>query len=202
METEKFNKWRENYETMTLEEQIEFHNQIAKQYPEQAHYDYAAVSEIIDTFKPNSILEFGCWRADMAQQALSQFDFIQTWTGIEICTEAMSMCRCSNNRFKYILPTKFNWFEDKRKYAADMILATHFIEHLSNTHFEQLTKYCKGVSYIYFECPIEEEGQGWEHDVSTHKLEYGWRDVIRLMNLQGYEVYKLHSRGITFELAK
>jgi hypothetical protein len=193
-----FNKWRQDYDTMSLEQQVEFHNEIARQYPEQAHYDYDSVSEIIDTFKPNYILEFGCWRADMAQQALDQFDFIKSWTGIEICTEAIKLSRCSNSKFKYVFPKKFNWFEDKRIYNADMILATHFIEHLSNQHFEQLTKYCKGVKQVYFECPIADEGQNWLDDISTHKLEYGWKDVINLMELQGFKVYKIHQRGITF----
>jgi hypothetical protein len=195
----KFDQWRKDYDTMTLEQQIEFHNQIAQEYPEQAHYDYEAVSEVLDTFRPRRVLEFGCWRADMAQQALNQFDFIDTWTGIEICTKAMDMCRCSSNKFQYILPTKFNWFEDKRKYNADMIMATHFIEHLANTHFEQLTKYCKGVPYVYFECPITEDGQEWDDDVSTHKLEYGWKDVISLMKSQGYVVHKTHLRGVSFK---
>ena len=202
MNAQTFDNWRNSYETMTLEQQIEFHNQIAKEYPEQAHYDYAAVSEVLDTFKPAHILEFGCWRGDMAQQALNQFEFIQSWTGLEICTEAMNMCKCTSDKFKYVLPTKFNWFEDKRSYKADMILATHFIEHLSNEHFEQLTKYCKGVPFVYFECPITNVGQNWEHDISTHKLEYGWKDVVELMQKQGYDVYKLHSRGITFQQSK
>jgi hypothetical protein len=50
-----FDKWRQDYDTMSLEQQVEFHNEIARQYPEQAHYDYSSVSEIIDMFKPNHI---------------------------------------------------------------------------------------------------------------------------------------------------
>jgi len=171
-----FDDWRSKYETMTLEEQVEYHNEIAKEYPEQAHFTYPVIEEVLSIFDLHypsiNVLEFGAWRADMAQRALTQFSNIESWKGIEICTEAMSLTRCDNPKFEYIFPSKFNWFEDERTEKADVIFATHFIEHLSNPHFEQLVKYVKGASYVYFECPITENGQTWDGDVSTHKLEY------------------------------
>lgn len=195
-----FDKWRESYETMSLEEQVEYHNNIFKVYPNQAHYNYAIVSEFLELAKPNNVLEFGCWQGDLANTALYRFSDIESWKGIEICQAAIDKTNAINPKFEYIIPTKFNWFEDKRNIKADTIIATHFIEHLSNPHFEQLVKYCKGAKWIYFECPITEDGQTWEGDVSTHKLEYGWKDVARLMEEQGYSIYKKYPEGIIFEL--
>jgi len=195
-----FDNWRSKYETMTLEEQVEYHNDIALRYPEQAHYVYPVVNEVLRLSNPKKVLEFGCWRADMAERGLNENPQIESWKGIEICTEAMSITRCINPKFSYIFPTKFNWFEDKRIEDADVIFATHFIEHLSNPHFEQLVKYVSGVKWVYFECPITENGQTWEGDISTHKLEYGWKDVIRLMGNEGYIVYGRHGEGVIFNL--
>jgi len=197
-----FDNWRKSYETMTLEEQVEYHNDLESRYPNQAHYTFPIVNELLTIAKNDKILEFGCWKGDMAQQALSIFKDIKQWKGIEICKAAIKKINCNNPKFSYIFPSKFNWFEDKRTEEADIIFATHFIEHLSNQHFEQLVKYCSGVNWVYFECPITEDGQTWEGDISTHKLEYGWKDVVRLMEDEGYRVYRKYSQGIIFQLWK
>lgn len=197
-----FDVWREKYDSMSLEEQVEYHNDLELRYPSQAHFTYPIVEEalnLIDSLNIN-VLEFGSWKADMAQRALTQFPNIKQWTGIEICKNAIEKTKCFDDRFDYIFPSKFNWFEDERKIYADIIFATHFIEHLSNSHFEQLVKYVKGAKHVYFECPITDGGQTWLGDVSTHKLEYGWNDVIRLMGEQGYKVYKKYPEGVIFEL--
>lgn len=197
-----FDVWREKYDSMSLEEQVEYHNDLELRYPDQAHYTYPIVEEVLNLVNSLNIdiLEFGSWKADMANRALSQFPNIKQWNGIEICKNAIEKTNCNDERFNYIFPNKFNWFEDKRKIKTDVIFATHFIEHLSNHHFEQLVKYVKGAKYVYFECPITDGGQTWMGDVSTHKLEYGWNDVIRLMGEQSYKVYKKYPEGVIFEL--
>jgi hypothetical protein len=77
-------------------------------------------------------------------------------------------------------------------------LATHFIEHLSNSHFDLLVKYCHGVKYIYFEAPIFDTTNNWLGYLGTHKLEYGWNKIIELMS--GYSVLKKTPEGIMFIL--
>ena len=159
-----FDIWRQKYESMSYEEQIEYHNDIERRFPEQAHYTYGNVKYALNMAGENlSVLEFGCWKADMAERALLEHS-IKEWVGIEICTSAIEKTRCINPKFKYIHPQDFNWFETTTRPECDIILATHFIEHLSNPHFESLASYCKGAKWIYFEAPLMDVYRDWETD--------------------------------------
>lgn len=193
-----FNTWRELYNTLTLEEQIAYHNEIEKEFPDQAHYKYPPIEQVIKQSRHRKVLEFGAWKGDLAAKALQHFPHIEQWVAVEICTDAMAATVCSDKRFEYVLPTRFDWFAEKNTHSADLIIATHFIEHLSNQHFEQLAQYCKGTRNVYFESPLQPDGQTWEDDPSTHKLEYGWNQVRRLMKKQGFALVKEYKDGMWF----
>ena len=178
-----FNEWREKYGTLSLDEQVQYHNVIETQYPEQAHYTYDNVKKVL--YKGATVLEFGTWKADLAQKAIIEFN-LSKWQGIEICSNAIEKTRCTLKEFSYIKPDKFDWWVNPLP-NSDIIIATHFIEHLSNEHFEQLVKVLK-AKYIYFEAPLTEVGEDWAGYVGTHKLKYGWNDVNKLMAEQGYKI--------------
>jgi hypothetical protein len=195
-----FDQWREKYESMTIQEQKEYHNDLELRYPEQAHYQYDNIKEVLSVLpKRANILEFGCWKADLAQQALNEYPDIFSWKGIEICQFAIDKTKCDNKKFQYIMPKEFNWFETTKKPDADFIVATHFIEHLSNKHFESLAKYCKGTKHILFEAPLKEENQDWTGYLGTHKLGYGWQEVIRIMFENNFVVRNRYNETIWFE---
>lgn len=195
-----FDNWRSRYDSMTYDEQVAYHNSIEDRYPEQAHYNYPNVrASIMEAGYSVDILEFGCWKADMAAEALTEFPAIKSWTGIEICQAAIEKTRCKDKRFEYIFPEMFDWFNVMDRPTCDLILATHFIEHLSNAHFEQLVTFCKGVPYIYFEAPLSEGDQDWTGYIGTHKLGYGWMNVCRVMAQQGFGVHITMHQGILFK---
>ena len=195
-----FDQWREKYESMTIQEQKEYHNDLESRFPEQAHYHYENIKVVLNDLPVKaSILEFGCWKADLAQQALLDYPTISSWKGIEICDSAIHKTRCNNEKFSYIVPKEFNWFEKTVRPDVDCIIATHFIEHLSNEHFENLVKYCKGVNYVLFEAPLEEENQDWTGYFGTHKLGYGWKEVIRIMFEHGFVVRNKFPDTVWFE---
>lgn len=181
-----FDKWRERYNTMTVDEQVAYHNELEERYPEQNHYNYDNVKEALTLVdKPTIVLEFGTWKGDLAAQAFKDFNIIK-WVGIEICENAIAKTKC--NKVDYIKPTKFDWFYDKRTTEADIVIATHFIEHLSNEHFNQLIKYCKGIKYIHLESPLTDEGNEWNGYVGTHKLTIGWNKVNEILKENGYSL--------------
>lgn len=192
-----FNEWRDRYSKMSYDEQVQYHNLIEQQYPDQAHYTYDNVKQILsDRIK---VLEFGCWKADLAARAISEYN-IKEWKGVEICTTAIEKTKCTANNFKYIVPKKFDWFNTKVKPKADVIIATHFIEHLSNEHFEQLAEYCAGVPLIYFESPLSNEGESWDGYIGTHKLNYGWDKVNEIMKSKGYFIKSNFPEGNIYSL--
>lgn len=184
-----FDLWREKYNSMTTKEQIDYYNDLESRYPEQAHYNYANVETCFAVVGMGSkVLEFGTWKGDLANRSIPQFE-VKKWLGIEICESAINKTNCKHPNFSYYLPKDFNWFETtKRDTDYNFIIATHFIEHLSDEHFESLIKYCKGVKYIYFECPLSNDNQNWNGYVGTHKLNYGWNNVINTMSNNGYSL--------------
>ena len=195
-----FNNWRKNYEHMSLEDQVNFHNIIEKTFPKQQHFVVENIREIIALLnhKPK-ILEFGCWKGELANIILSEFD-IDSWNCIEICTAAIEKCSCKQQNFKYCTQTKFNWFIDDRDIDADIVIATHFIEHLSDNDFDLLIRYSKGIRFIYFESPLSEESRSWHNDFSTHKLTYGWKKVRDTMYSNGYKSLRKFKTAELFEL--
>jgi hypothetical protein len=196
-----FDLWRKQYDDMTTEEHVEYHNLIEKHYPVQSHYTYNNIKDAIELSKPKIVLEFGPWKADMACRALAEYNNIEEWHGIEICKSAIDNTNCNNAKFKYIFPTEFDWFTKERIINADLIVATHFIEHLSNEHFEKLVTYCNGVKTIYFEAPMSDVSNNWTGYGGTHKLEYGWNKVIELFpNYTLVEKYLGQNQGILLSL--
>jgi SAM-dependent methyltransferase len=190
-----FDNWRNKYETMSIQEQVEYHNDLEVRYPEQAHYNYEQVKsalELIKSINQASVLEFGCWKGDLANKSILEYPNIKSWKGIEICENAIQKTNCKLKEFEYIIPKDFNWFENTIRPKCDLIIATHFIEHISDNHFNNLVKYCEGVKYIYFEAPLDDISNNWDGYVGTHKLTYGWNTIIEKMKSIGYSELKMH----------
>ena len=190
-----FDNWRNKYETMSIQEQVEYHNDLEERYPEQAHYNYEQVKialELIKSINEASVLEFGCWKGDLANKSILEYPNIKSWKGIEICENAIQKTNCKLKEFEYIIPKDFNWFEKTIRPECDLIIATHFIEHISDNHFNNLVKYCEGVKYIYFEAPLDDIINNWDGYVGTHKLTYGWNTIIEKMKSIGYSELKMH----------
>ena len=185
-----FDEWRKKYESMSLDEQVAYHNELERLYPEQAHYSYYGIREAFLLAKPKKVLEFGCWKGDLANLAIPEFN-IESWKGIEICDAAINNTHCTLPQFSYIRPDRFDWFMGDRTEDADLIIGTHFIEHLSNQHFDKLAEYCRGVKFVYFEAPLTIDGQNWNGYHGTHKLEYGWKKVEEVMGNNGYIVQNI-----------
>lgn len=193
-----FDKWRSEYETLSLEDQVKYHNDLERRYPEQNHYNYEWAKAALSLVPYPIVLEFGTWKGDLAKEAFRDF-VIQDWYGIEICQAAIEKTKCE--RVKYITPKRFDWFAEQRTLKPDIIIATHFIEHLSNDHFDQLAEYCRGVKVVHFESPLTNEGNDWRGYEGTHKLLYGWDDVVNVMWMNGYELKYDHGDAKTFVYA-
>ena len=71
-----FDKWRERYNTMTIDEQIVYHNELEARYPEQNHYNYDNVKEALMLCNKPIVLEFGTWKGDLAKQAMQDFNIL------------------------------------------------------------------------------------------------------------------------------
>lgn len=183
-----FDEWKSKYEIMSYEDQINFHNNCESMFPNQAHFNAGNVITALDLIgKPFEVLEFGGWKGDLAFAMMVHYgDAIIDWVNIEICEAAINKTIHPSKKYRIIKPRRFDWFVEERVEKPDVIIATHFIEHISNEHFDLLARYVSGVPVIYFEAPMEDDGQSWNGYMGTHKLTYGWNDVKRIMESYGY----------------
>ena len=174
---------------MTYEDQVSFYNGIEFIRPVQKHFRVGNVITVLNMVgKPFRVLEFGGWKGDLASEMITHYgDSIISWTNIEICEAAINKTFCHSEKYKVIKPLRFDWFSEERIENPDVIIATHFIEHISNEHFELLARYISGVPIVYFEAPMGDDTQSWCGYGGTHKLIYGWNDVKRIMGQHGYK---------------
>jgi hypothetical protein len=185
-----FNQWRNKYDTLTFAEQVEYHNQLELLYPGQAHYDLQAAKHVIDLVNPKTVIEAGCWKADLAAEILKSNDIIEDWKGVEICTNAIKKTVCKDGRMRYREVASFTWWNNVRM-GCDLFIATHFIEHLSLQHFAELAKALKS-RFVYFEAPLSDTGEPWDGYHGTHKLPIGWNRINEIMASNGYAVTNIN----------
>jgi hypothetical protein len=177
MEMNQFDNWRSKYESMTLAEQAAYHDQLEAQYPDQAHYDYKSVSKAIKEAKPKTIVEAGAWKGDLCAQYFADNPESEvSWCAFELCPAAIA--KAKTDKITYMDIPSFDWWRVTDFGNTDMFIGTHFIEHLSDDHFKELATALQNVKTIYFEAPIEPDGQTWEGYPGTHKLTMGWNQVF------------------------
>jgi hypothetical protein len=196
-----FNNWRQKYFKSTLKDQVEAHNEIGALYPDQAHYMLAPIQQLLLDPNITNVVEAGPWMGHLAQNILSDpaYDHIQSWYGYEIAEYAIERCVVEDSRFKYIIPERFDWWEEGIQ-CGSIFIATHFIEHLSNDHMKGLALALHVFSKIYFECPISLEGQSWTGYEGTHMLTFGWNDVLNLFSdYKDNELYNSESTRCLFK---
>ena len=192
-----FNQWRKSYDSMTFEQQQDYHDYLEGLYPDQAHYDLEAARKVFDWLQPKSVIEAGTWKGNLAADILGRNPDIYTWKAYELCPAAMARTVCHDDRFKYQTFNRFDWW-NREPLVCDLFLATHFIEHLSFAHFAEMARAIK-AKHIYFEAPLTDGGENWDGFFGTHKLEVGWNRVSEVMNLQGYKRIDITAQCKLFE---
>ena len=194
-----FDDWRSLYETLTTEEQKQFHNEIELKYPEQAHFHTENVDWLLSLMKVDNeaklfeIVEMGGWKGHLANYCINTKGYnISKWTNMELCENAINKSVFNDTRYIAIQPESFTWFENS-KLKGDCFISTHVIEHLSNKHFINLVDYLSenNYNYVLFEAPLYSHDHNWNGYLGTHILGFGWESVIREMSVRGFEL--LHS---------
>lgn len=178
-----WNTWRKRYSVMTTEEQKKFHNDVEIVYPDQKHFIQERAIEFFNMLctkeEEVNVFEAGGWKGDLASIILCRHQNIKSWLNIELCENAVDKSVCKDKRYEAVVPIYFKWWEHI-KITANVFIATHFIEHLSNEDLKNLLSTISS-DYIYLEAPIKQHGQQWDNDGSTHILTIGWDDIYKLL---------------------
>lgn len=178
-----FDQWRAGYNTRTLEQEIAYHNELEARFPDQAHFNLDAALSAFNIVWPRNVLEAGAWKGHLAKEILCSGIGVRKWVAYEISTAAIEKTVCHYPEFTYIIPDRFDWFTSSHHFERfDMFIATHFIEHISDEHFEGMAAAINAaqVPALYFEAPINDTPTQWDGYQGTHMLNMGWNAIKAL----------------------
>jgi hypothetical protein len=187
-----WNEWRLRYQDLTGQEHIDFYNQLAEHYPEQKSFTLSNYDYLFSILKGSAeVIEIGGWKGELADYCLKKYD-IKSWKNIEICEPAIKETVCQDSRYSVENPKEFWWWHRGHDFQSDgdndtkVLIASHFIEHLSNFDLQELISTSLLFShlpekYIAIESPLSWQGQSWNDYVGTHALTLGWGGVDLLM---------------------
>lgn len=196
-----WNKWRELYDKLSDNEQQEFMSAIESKYPEQKHFTHSNYDLVFSDKEFPAVIEIGGWKGELAEYCLKKFN-IGSWINFEICKAAINKTVPLTGPYLAFFQTRFNWFTSKRDLDANILVAAHVIEHLSDNHLTQLIKWISGIETVVFEAPIDMARNNWTDYTGTHKLLMGWNEINRLMKAEGYCAQEINPSCFIFSLSQ
>ncbi len=204
-----FDWWRDQYDTFTVEENIEIGDQLERKYPGQASFNPAVFDQFFQRrrIKSLSVLEIGGWKGELALHCFTRHHpAISDWLNIDMCKAAVDKSIQMPYPYRSYFPHDFKWWRNISKHniiqprSYDVCISAHTIEHLSNVDLMEVIGSITGIPSIIFEAPISMEGQKWDGYFGTHILEMGWNDINRLMVEQKYKVEKINDWAFEYTL--
>jgi hypothetical protein len=169
---------------MTVADHQKFYSEVWAEYPGQSHFSDAPLARAIESMSPKTVMEVGGWDGEAAVTMLERFDFIEKWTNVEICREAVEHGR-QHPRYKSFSPNK--WYWECEWPPVDMFVGVHVIEHMRARDLAALVDATDAKAF-YFEAPLTWTPINWTGVSATHILEFGFEGVSGLMHDRGYVI--------------
>lgn len=203
-----FNKWRDDYQQMSYDDQVKFYNEVAKRWPEQIDFHFPSwlrfFKYVHDGLGPFSIFEIGGWKGEMAQAVFDTApDLIKrttirggkqqlpTWVNFEISEEALTGTVVTDPRYQAKVPPDFAW--NVAIPNMDVFIASHTIEHITEENFVALLDNLPStVVFIGLESPLRpsDVSRDWGNYTGSHILEIGWKEVAEHLADFGFYAIK------------
>jgi hypothetical protein len=149
-------EWRRNYENWTVADHKRFYAEVWAQHPSQSHAAHELMGMVLATHRPRTVIEVGGWDGELAIRMLEMHDFIERWTNVEICEQAVHL---GHYHPRYFPTSPDTWFWDNA-WNADMLVASHCIEHMTAKHLEAMIR-SSNVDVMVFDAPLQNEPTSW-----------------------------------------
>jgi hypothetical protein len=188
-----FNKWRLEYDSYGFEDHKKIYEELYVIYPDQQHYDMAALFSFIDYpySKRLKILEIGGWKGELANGILNSnivgkdgkrlSDQIAYWHNYEITPSVITNSVCNHNDYNVILAEDFVWnlnvFQE-----YNVCIMSHVAEHMKAVELGKFFEKINHIQHIYIHAPIQNESISWDNYVGTHILETGWDGIKEMLS--------------------
>lgn len=183
-----WDKYRNQYDSLTNLNHKNFYRQLIQAYPEQKHYNEGAFTRALNNLMYSQskwkITEIGGYDGSLAKSMLKKFENITWWTNYDIVPKPVQMDRYS------AIEVDFHWMYDSPftvHFSNQLLVATHTIEHLSNEDFKVFLRAISEFDHVYFEAPLHQsEKADWSGYIGTHVLTYSWDQIEAMMDFLGY----------------
>jgi len=203
MNRSEFNQWRQDYDTLTFEEQLAFYQRYVQDHPKQCHFSPGglrlAFGEIpLDEFR---VLELGGWTGQAAEMMLEVRGDITTWTNVEISGGARNNPVCEDPRYHTLAPRALDWGIPLPQ-DCNVFVALHVLEHVKAVHVRSIiAQLPASIVYAIIEAPIKQSGTNneWHNYYGSHVLELGWKQVEALLGEYSFVPMK-HLKHDTFRV--
>lgn len=181
-----FDVWRENYDSMSLENQSDFHREFYKRWTVvHQHGDDRPVDAFFDgLFGPLNVLEIGGWDGAAAARVLPMNDNIMEWYNVEFTKEAVENPVCHDARYIAEVPEVWPWETLYQGY--NVLFMQHVIEHMKHWQFEKLLQSVPDARWVFIQSPLDMEPRSWKGYPGCHILEVGWTDIDLTMERNGF----------------
>lgn len=185
-----FDPWREFYDELTWQDQLEFYDEVARRWPKQTNYPFgwfkSCFSYIGDRLGKFSVLEIGGWTGEMACQALETFSSITSWTNYEVCRWAANTPACDNERYSAVIAEDFPW--NVKLPECDVFVSSHTLEHIKAAEAERL--FLNLPASVKFMAHAVSNGiaanKDWCGYGGSHILECDWDGIEALAEKAGF----------------
>ena len=184
-----FDRWREEYDGMTLEDHRHFWNRLEEEYPEQSYTNSSAVRRSIGCHGVSEVAELGGWKGDLASAILSDDEDITSWVNYDILEKAFTDRSCHDSRYSVVLIDSLPW--ELSSVDADFIVLGHVLEHMKLNHVrETLNGFCAIASGIYVDMPLVQSplNHDWTGVTASHIFEHGWDQFVVMALETGFDL--------------
>jgi hypothetical protein len=185
-----FDNWRERYDDLTWEDQVEFYSEVARRWPNQNHYlapwFRSCLVHICDE-NPLDVFEIGGWTGAMACELLD-LDFVSGWTNYEVCQWAVDNSVCDDIRYHAMVPEDFPWFVELPR--AHVFLTSNTLEHIKSTEIAMLfRKLPESIRFMMHLLPPNiAVGVDWTDYGGSHIIDCGWNEIDGFASDCGFSV--------------
>jgi hypothetical protein len=188
-----FDEWRDKYDSMTIEDQMEFHREFYKRWTVvHQHGDDRPVDAFFDMAfhaLPVNVLEIGGWDGAAAARVLPRHPNIMEWLNVEFAKDAVDNPVCTDDRYKAEVPTVWPWFVQYEGYSV--LFLQHVVEHMKFDQFQRLINHAAvDAEWVFIQSPLDMEPRSWKGYPGCHILEVGWNQIDEFMAESGFDLVR------------
>jgi hypothetical protein len=190
-----FNKFRELYPKLSFNDKKIIYSTWYQLFPLQNEFmfDVDFIASVIPQKQKLKVVEYGGYEGVLANAYLELYPK-SSWVNIELISHVNHNLEEKN--YKEIVLDKELW-ETTLSFTADLFIAEHTIEHLSDVECIKFVEWLKKQNFetLIIGAPLEEEGQTWRDYYGGHILTFGSKKIRELLEPEYVLVTQKHKNG-------